>query len=59
LLTVFVLVLGLFCTKRVRMVYAVGEAPANWLGMALTVAGFAVVGLAGFLLDRMKWKVKK
>lgn len=59
LLTVFVLVLGLVCTQRVRMVYAVGEAPANWLGMALTVAGFAVVGLAGFLLDRMKWKVKK
>ena len=59
LLTIFVCILGLMATEHGRMVYAVKEAPVDWLSLGLTLGLFQLLALAGFLLNRLKWKVRK
>ena len=55
LLTIFVCILGLIATEHGRIVYAVKEAPVNWVSLSLTLGLFLLLTVAGFLINRFKW----
>lgn len=57
LLTVFVCILGLIATEHGRMVYAIKEAPVDWLSLVRTLGLFLLLTVAGFLLNRFKWYI--
>lgn len=59
LLTIFVCLLGLIATEHGKMVYAMKESPVDWHQLLLTFSLFLLLGAAGFVFSRLKWRFKK
>ena len=59
LLSLFICILGLIATENGKIVYAVKEHPVDWLALAFTLGGFALLFGLGWLLSRYRWLFRK
>ena len=59
LLSLFICILGLIATENGKIVYAVKEHPVDWLTLAFTLGGFALLFGLGWLLSRYRWLFRK
>lgn len=57
LMTCFICVLGLLSTENGKMVYTVKENPPDWKMILLSIVIFLLLFVAGFLGNRLKWRI--